>query len=369
MLQRFRSSWLRCLSLFFFLPFISKGQDSAIHTLDTVKSQMILPAAYYTPETKLAFGIAALKLFKMGEDSLKDSTFSSNIQLKGLYTLANQYDFEGFVNLYTQQNRYQINLVLNYRRYPFPFFGIGNVIPLDPEKYTSADFTWNSKIIRRLNKTWFLGWQQQFKNTEIIEIVPNGLLSGNISGNKGGITSGVGFVIRKDSRDNVNSAYKGSYWNFEWIGYDDLLFSDFNFWHALLDLRGYKSVRKRKHWVWATQFRVEINQGNVPFFKMAQLGGYRNMRGYFLGQYRDLQYWNLQLEARRIFNPFLSLVPFLNLGGVGDKWREWELNLVRASAGIGIRITPPKADRLGFRIDYAKAISGHAWYFTIGEAF
>lgn len=347
-----------------------ESDDSGESLQKKKRTSILLPVASLTPETSWALGLGWLKFYSLKKDSTDKITYPSYTTLKGIYTLKNQYDIEWQTVAFTPKNRYQIEEVLEFIYMPLPFYGVGNDIDVDHfEYYEASMFIQNAKITRRIDSIWFVGLMQQFKSFNMRDVVHDGILDQGIQGNVGGITSGLGLLVRKDTRDNFNSAYTGRYLSVEWLKYHRFIGSDFAFDHYLLDYRYYKSIRKRgRHYVLATQFRTELNIGQVPFYKMAQLGGELNMRGYFKGQFRDHHFTSAQVELRRIYNPYISSVLFVSTGNIYSKMGSYDLLDQKYSFGAGLRLVPPDSKRLSVRIDLAYGNQCN-WYVTIGEAF
>lgn len=356
----------------FILTLIIAGFQLLMAKEDSTKlsSRLIIPVAYYTPETKISAGLGWMQVFRMQADSnvKPTDTYSSFIRGKALLSQTGQYNIEGSLTLYTPGNKYFIEEVFEYSFVPLPFYGVGNEInPEISEDYSANIFTQNSKLIRKFNSTWFLGLQQQYKRFSLKEVEPNGILENGTVGSEGGITSGLGAVFRRDSRDNVNSSYQGSLVNLEWISYQSIFGSDFNFNHFLLDYRQFIELKKEKL-IFAYQARASFNFGAVPFYKLSMLGGDQFMRGYFWGQYRDKHFNMIQAEIRQFYNPYISAAAFVGIGNVFNSIDNIEANSMKYSIGGGFRFTPPDTDRLSIRLDFAYG-NDFYWYFTIAEAF
>ena len=104
------------------------GQQSLSEKRDSflrIKS-LVFPVAYYTPETNLALGASALKLFnKPKEDSAR---FTSYLNASAVVTLREQFRFESNLILYSKGNKW--NWITNFEYYYFPYnyYGLYNLI-------------------------------------------------------------------------------------------------------------------------------------------------------------------------------------------------------------------------------------------------
>ena len=346
----------------FLALFLSAKKDSS-----DVNSKLVIPVAYYTPETKFSAGLGLMQVFKIKAKAFENNqTHSSFLKAKALIAQTGQYNLESSLTMFTPGNRYFFEEDFEFSFVPLPFYGTGNLVNPSVFEYYSANIlTQNAKCIKNIDGKWYIGLQQQYKDFELKEILDGGIIQSGIVGSEGGVTSGLGWVIRRDTRDNVNASYKGAYLNIEWIRYDKILRSDFEFTNLRLDYRKFISLNSL---IIAWQVRTDFNEGVVPFYKSAMLGGDQFMRGYFRGQYRDHHFWMTQIELRKMFNPYLTLAGFIATGNVFNQINDWQWNYQKWSAGGGVRLTPPGTDRLCIRLDLSYGNQFY-WYFTIGEAF
>lgn len=350
---------------------IGKAQSDSTQSLDSIKGKgiVILPVFYVTPETGIAAGVGGLKNFYIGKNVDKSTQYSSWYKGKAIYTQNNQYVVDFSTNFYTKGNKFQIDEVIEFKRFPLSFFGVGNDI--DPNvsgKYDAKVFTFNSKVVHQIQPKWFVGLQFQIK--EFYDIVPDslGLMNPSIPGYEGGTTSGFGGILRYDSRDHAHCTYKGVFANMEWVTFNRLLQSDFEFLHHRLDLRKFWQLKNGSVIAW--QYYHHLNWGDVPFYKLEMLGGDHRMRGYFPGMYRDKNGYNTQIEYRHWIHRLLSIVVFTGFGGVNSQ----VANLYESKKltfGAGGRLFVPSTDRLSIRVDYAKTLETgvDGFYVTVSEAF
>jgi outer membrane protein assembly factor BamA len=103
----------------------------------------------------------------------------------------------------------------------------------------------------------------------------------------------------------------------------------------------------------AFQLKTATTAGNLPFYSLPTIGGSRTLRGFIAGRFRDRSMWHASAEYRfwvltRGFPiPFtkalrverVGLAFFADTGSVTEDWPDLFSSRVRASAGVGLRIT------------------------------
>jgi outer membrane protein assembly factor BamA len=144
--------------------------------------------------------------------------------------------------------------------------------------------------------------------------------------------------------------------------------SDFAFNRFSLDLRKY--IRFSYSRCLALQTTFLFQSGDPPFWRMGLLGGSAEMRGYYLGRYRDRNMINLQAEYRWV--PVLwrlGLVAFAGLGDVASTLGGFDLGSFKLAYGLGLRFVFDPKQRLHLRLDFGFGKGTSGVYFTAGEAF
>ena len=111
--------------------------------------------------------------------------------------------------------------------------------------------------------------------------------------------AGLGFLLTYDSRDIPANAYS-IYLDFRGMMYSKAFGSDNNFYRLELDYRQYKSVGHRKVFAWTAQSKNVF--GNVPLTQYSLTGTPFDLRGYYMGQYRDKSSHVVMAEYRQMIN-------------------------------------------------------------------
>lgn len=188
--------------------------------------------------------------------------------------------------------------------------------------------------------------------------------------------SGLGFLLTYDSRDIPANAYTGLYLDFRGMAYRKFLGSDRNFYRLELDYRQYKSVGNRKVLVWTAQTKNVF--GNVPLTQYTLTGTPFDLRGYYMGQYRDKSSHVVMAEYRQMFNTdrstrmkrlihHVGFVAWTGCGFMGPTPGKIEGVLPNYGAGLRIEVQP----RMNVRLDLGKNTVNNQtlFYFNMTEAF
>lgn len=326
------------------------------------------PYLFYSPETQFAFGAGGIVFFRT---TTKTFIQPSKVVFSGYYTSNQQY-YIGIKPEVYFPGEYEIFLLTNiiFSKEILKFYGLGNQTPeIDNASYEMDVF----KIIVEAYKNNFLisGFQTginfKYSNNEMIDKKDNpNLISGDVPGQNGGTTSGIGLGGFYDTRDNLFYPTKGGFYKFSFTAFNSFLGSDFNYARYILDLRRFISYADN---IFAMQIYSELSTGTPPFFDTPALGGSVHMRGYFEGRYRDRQYITGQLEYRKILWWRIGGILFFSTGDVADRFRDFKLSTLKFSYGAGLRFVFDQSERINLRVDYGRGRGSDGIYFNIEEAF
>lgn len=358
-------------SVLLLLLVVSKGHAGVLPT-DTTKKEgfTVIPLFYYTPDTRFALGAAGVYYFrtKSTRDSVPEPRLSY-IQALGDYTQNRQLDLWSVWSVFTNNEDYLLRGEMRYRNFPDRFYGVGNnSSEADMERYYYDLLSFKALFMKRFGKHLFAGFDYHLRREYNFDREPDKtLIQGTIPGYDGGIGSAFGGVVSFDSRDNVINAYKGRFFEFSSYFFNQAFGGSFNF----VALNGiYNSYTElRPGWILATNSRVNLNFGEVPFLDMAKAGGEEMLRGYAANRYRDHHFVGSQAELRMPLYKRFGAVAFM---GVGDVFREpadVRLDLLKYSFGGGLRYAMNKSERLNIRLDYGIGRGSSSFYFSVTEAF
>ena len=328
------------------------------------------PYAYYTPETELAVGVGGILTFYTGQELILRP---SKITLSGYYSIRDQYKISLGTQAYFARNSTFLSVNLNYGQYADKFWGIGNNTPeIETEDYVSqawginVDFEFIPLLtFIKMDKSGII---YDYYLTNILDKKENPFLnSGDMQGSEGGVISGLGFILVKDSRDHIFFPNRGGFNRLKLIFYRKETGSDFDFNYYELDLRRYLAF-KPDH-VLATQVFANFVRGGPPFYKLPALGGGQIMRGYYQGRYRDRSHMAAQAEYRGYFWRRFGFAAFIGVGDVADGMEDFKIKYAKVSWGWGLRFKFNQAEKVNLRMDYGIGKNSNGLYFGLEEAF
>lgn len=329
---------------------------------------MILPYAYYTPETKIAFGAGSIYSFRSADSPATGRP--SSVRAALTYTQLNQMILALLPEIYLQEERYYYSGFYGYYKYPDKFWGIGGDTPDGAEEnYRSNDFESNTSIQRQILPGLYVGPLLQYQYMKVNETVPRGALrAGAIFGSRGGSASGLGIIVRYDTRDYVYQPSAGFYNQCSVVSFGRAIGSDYTFNVLSIDLRMYRAAFGSH--VLAFQTYDIFISGKAPFQMLGQLGGSYWMRGYYLGRYRDSNMITTQVEYRFPVWWRLGAVGFAGIGDVESDVRKFRIDRFKYSLGCGVRFMFDTQEKINARLDIGFGNGDNAGvYAMVLEAF
>jgi hypothetical protein len=107
--------------------------------------------------------------------------------------------------------------------------------------------------------------------------------------------------------------------------------------------------------------------GRTPFYYQYWLGGSHTLRGYSSYRYRGESTLHLSAEYRwRVF-PMVDIVPFVDVGGVGESFGDLFQSTILASPGVGVWIR--NDERFYFRVEWARGRDGNRFIWSLSPSF
>lgn len=349
----------------------------------------ILGGPSYTPDFGFLIGGSALMTFRMNP---QDTTMRRSV-----IPMALAFMFEGGglnlmvkPQLFFKDDKFRIFGVLNYKNTRENFYGIGYNTNKNYERsdstsqYRCSGFQVNPWFLFRMGKSdIFFGPQIDIsydKLSDPAKHLPQQADYAAAGGDENGyknFSSGIGFLLSYDTRDIPANPYRGTYVDLRGIMYQKWLGSDKNFYRLELDYRQYKSVGQRKVLAWTLQTKNSFGR-HIPLTKYALSGTPFDLRGYYMGQYRDKSSHVALVEYRQMFNTdrstwlkrITSHLGYVAWGGVGFMGpTPGKIEGVLPNAGLGLRIEVQP--RMNVRFDYGRNFVNKQslFYFNMTEAF
>jgi hypothetical protein len=99
------------------------------------------------------------------------------------------------------------------------------------------------------------------------------------------------------------------------------------------------------------------------------LGGFRFLRGYYTGRFRDKNLVFYQTEIRIPVYWRIGVVAFAGVGQVAPDLKSFSFDQMKLTGGGGLRFTLSRRERANIRFDYGFTKDGGGFYLVFGESF
>jgi len=335
--------------------------------LTSNRERLVFPFVVESPETKWGFGGVAAVFFKPKEDD--SLTRTSDVNLLGLYTLRNQLILVLSSTIFFPHENHIIRFQTSYSYYPDNFWGLGNkTLPSDKEAFSQKQYFINPQFLLRVHKKLYVGLSYEFQHTGDVNYTHGGVFDReNIAGRHGGNTSGIGPMLTWDSRNASYSPSAGFFGELQYIVFNKVMGSSFNFTLLNVDLRKY--IQLAPSCILALQGIGGFASGTTPFRKLEELGGPDMMRGYYGGRFTDKCLVAAQAEVRQHLFWRVGCVMFGALGQVSPAMDGFSINSFHYTYGAGLRLALSKQEKLNLRVDYGIGKGSNAVSLQLREAF
>jgi len=229
----------------------------------------------------------------------------------------------------------------------------------------------NPSFLWQVRPDYFIGLNVDYNYTGVSEPSAGVLADPNyIEYGPENFNSGLGLILRYDSRDVPVNAWQGMFLDLRSTFYSSALGGDNQYQVYQLDFRKYFQVSRPGKTV-ALQVKTRIGVGEVPYGEMSQLGTPFDLRGYTWGRYRDKSMLFFMGEYRHMFEKKSGelskhgLVAWMGTGSIGpdpSKFEDWLPNF-----GFGYRFEVQP--RMNLRVDIGIGKETSGFYFNFNEAF
>ena len=348
----------------------------------------ILGGPSYSPDFGLLVGGSALMTFSMHP--------SDTLLKRSVVPMAIAFMFDGGINLFSKpqlffkHDRFRIFGKFSYKNTVENFYGVGYSTNRD---YVRSDTTSQYRYSGVQINPWFLfrlGESNFFAGPQIdinydhftkpgkyLAEEPSYVAAGGDSHGYKNFNSGLGFLLTYDSRDVPSNAYRGLSLDFRGVMYHKIFGSNNNFYRLELDYRQYKQVGNRKVLAWTAQSK-NVFGNDIPLTQYSLTGTPFDLRGYYMGQYRDKSSHVVLAEYRQMFNTdqdtwlkrIINHLGFVVWGGCGFMGpTPVRVEGVLPNYGVGLRIEVQP--RMNVRLDLGKNTVNNQtlFYFNMTEAF
>ena len=348
----------------------------------------ILGGPSYSPDFGVLIGGSALMTFRMDP---KDTTM-----MRSVVPASMAFMFSGGLNvvvkpqLFFRNDKFRIFGQFTYKNTQENYYGVGYETNKDyvrsetTSQYQYSGIQVNPWFLFRLGESnFFLGPQVDLNYDKMKDVAegitkdPYYIAAGGTENGYSNFSSGVGFLLSYDTRDIPANPYKGLYLDFRGLMYQKWLGGDNNFYRLELDYRQFKTVGKRKVLAWTIQSK-NVFGDNIPLNKYVLSGTPFDLRGYYMGQYRDKTSHMALVEYRQMFNNsrdtwlkrVISHLGYVAWGGVGFMGPDpVHIEGVLPNAGLGLRIEVQP--RMNVRLDFGRNFINkqNLFYLNMTEAF
>lgn len=325
-------------------------------------SVSVIGGPFYSSDTKFGVGLVVAGQYHHGTDTLSiPSIVSAKVKLST--TLFYGVGAEG-MHIFPH-DKVRILYNFDFQNMPTYFWGIGYESGRNKDnntKYIDQRIIGRADALYRINGPLFVGGvfegcyarAKDIHKPEFWNDMPRHVLGFAFGGE-----------IRYDSRDIPHNAYSG--WDImlagKWWPY--FLGNHKSFGSIDFTAAHYKQVWKGG--VIAGRFRTACTINNTPWAMMPTLGGSSTMRGYYEGQYRDKNAFDLTFELRQHVWKRSGVVVWGGMGSVFPELSALRLYQMLPNAGVGYRWEFKK--RVNVRLDFGVGKGCYAVEFGLHEAF
>jgi hypothetical protein len=358
--------------------------------VDTVKktaSVTVLPAIGYNPSIGFLLGINFLKTFYRGNPA---TTKLSVSQLDFSYTTKNLLITRFRTNIFTNNNKYNLQGNWQYTRNYVNDFGLGALARRDPPVNYPIRFNYfrlTEKVYRNLGNNFYAGAGVSFdmrndiddENYDSVTNTPHHKYSVDKGLNPDHyLVNGVILNVQYNTKEHPNRPFGGIYADFNIRYNTKVLGSTKESGQLYTELRKYFSISKKNPeqvialWYWGSY----ILWGKIPYLELpaTEYDTYnRSGRGYTLGRFRGPSFADFEMEYRFPISQRTKLfsgVLFTNFQTASDGNNANLFKYIEPALGAGIRILFNKRSRTNICLDYAWGKYGSSGvFFALNEAF
>ena len=342
----------------------------------------VLGGPSYTPEASFGVGGAVLASFRMNkQDTISQRSFlpaGLNLSINGTIVVA------GAGTFFFNENRFRIYMNYGHRNEPSHYYGKGFEKAETIERGDSTTrfhrsyFQLYPRFVWEIRPHFYLGGLFDLNYTKVSDVNPVMEKDPYFQQFKRKYFNvGIGGLIQYDTRDDVATPTRGMLLGANFKLFGKYLGGAYNYEIIELEYRQFKNIfRPRSTLAWIA--KSQIGLGDVPFTELPTFGSPFDLRGYYMGKYRDKSMAYGIVEYRHMFGSpakyksgnfwaKCGFVAWVGTGTIGETpfdWNKWKLNF---GAGLRFQMQPGK----NFRLDIGKEPGqpGMQVYMNMTEAF
>ena len=325
----------------------------------------VLGGPSYTPEASFGVGGAVLASFRMNkQDTISQRSFlpaGLNLSINGTIVVA------GAGTFFFNENRFRIYMNYGYRNEPSHYYGKGFEKAENLERGDSTTrfhrsyFQLYPRFVWEVRPHFYLGGLFDLNYTKVSDVNPVMEEDPYFQQFKRKYFNvGIGGLIQYDTRDDVATPTRGMLLGANFKLFGKYWGGAYNYEIIELEYRQFKNVfRPRSTLAWIA--KSQIGLGDIPFTELPTFGSPFDLRGYYMGKYRDKSMAYGIVEYRHMFGSpakyksgnfwaKCGFVAWVGTGTIGETpfdWNKWKLNF---GAGLRFQMQPGK----NFRLDVGK---------------
>ncbi|HKP68385.1 MAG TPA: BamA/TamA family outer membrane protein [Pyrinomonadaceae bacterium] len=271
--------------------------------------------------------------------------------------------------LYFAENKYQTTMRFGKGKAVAEFFGIGRIPGRPPisTRIEGRGTFFFGEFMRNVGWDTFIGPRYQYRSLNFSRTqpaVPGGFEIPPIDVHS--TSAAIGFHVQRDTRDSTFYPRKGTLLDVEGNFFSPVVGSRRTYQTYKIAYNGFRSLGDKQ--VLAYRGMVCAVNDRTPFYDLCFYGS-SDLRGYTAGQYQNNRSFAAQAEYRRELPWRLGIVAFAGLGGIADRFTNFNSNHFLPAAGIGIRYKLEKKNHINYRVDFGVGRSGTTLTMSVGEAF
>lgn len=346
----------------------------------------ILGGPSYSPDFGFLMGGSILMTFRTEKN---DTTLKRSVMPFAVAVGMNTINITSKPQLFFKKDHIRLFGEFSYKISKENYYGVGYVTNKNTQRgknttrYDNRSLKINPYVLFRISDNQFylgpqidISYDKMDNPAEGILNDPDYIRDTDGKGRYTNFSSGIGIVANYDSRDVPANAYKGIFAEVRLTAYNRFLGSNTDFYKFDLDYRQYKEVGKRKVLAWTVQSKNVF--GDVPISRLITTGTPYDLRGYYMGQYRDKTSHIVIAEYRQMFHSDKENIWGNIVRRLG--WTVWggcgfmgpapaRIEGLLPNAGIGLRIEVQP--RMNIRLDFGRNFINkqNLFYFNITEAF
>ncbi len=262
-----------------------------------------------------------------------------------------------------------------YGDFNLDFFGFGDISLTKPVQInTKATAIMQTLKFKIADSGFYIGPTHRYINAEIS---PSKL--GDLVGNlppewqkaltelltRSITTSGIGFTLEYDSRDNFFSPDQGLKYELNYLWFDDKIASDVDYQLTELTALHYFKLDKN----WRTAIRAEVNYADAKELLPPYATPYVDMRGIPAMRYQGKAVAMTELELAYQINLRWQINAFAGVGKASNDFSDLTDTASRVTKGVGFRYLIARRYGFDMGIDIAKGPEDTVFYIQAGTAW